>query len=225
MIEHSNCVLVEAALSLLSSIFPKSPKQKALDEASKLIWRIIDDELYQNNMLPDEMSVAIKGGLSVDEIPNSIGPFGRVPTNPIPVNGAIGELAYLSRLHAVDNSNLIFHRLGAIASVDVYETVSLNGRHWDILFLDPYHPRKSKRAPEGFQIGRARQFSGFHVRCSAFPYDFDECKSATPDMLRLAYVTRDSIRQALKAHSFDRPASHARHVSGIETNLTSFMSS
>jgi hypothetical protein len=30
----------------------------------------------------------------------------------------------------------MFHRLGSLGSIDVYETVSLNGAEWDILFLD-----------------------------------------------------------------------------------------
>jgi hypothetical protein len=33
-----------------------------------------------------------------DEIPGTHGPFGIVSTNPIPVNGIIGEMVYLNRL-------------------------------------------------------------------------------------------------------------------------------
>jgi hypothetical protein len=161
---------MEEIMGFLSRMFVGHPHKKA----SRLIWQIIEDEAYQNNMLPAEMSDPIKRGLAVDKLPTAVGPFGQVETNPIPVNGAIGELAYLSRLESLNKSHLLFHR------------------HWDLLFLDPYHLTKSKLAPEGFRLGEARQFSGFHVYCAKFPYDFDDCKTSTPDMLRLAYVPGDN---------------------------------
>jgi hypothetical protein len=179
---------MEEIMGFLSRMFVGHPHKKA----SRLIWQIIEDEAYQNNMLPAEMSDPIKRGLAVDKLPTAVGPFGQVETNPIPVNGAIGELAYLSRLESLNKSHLLFHRLGSVNFIDVYETVSINGRHWDLLFLDPYHLTKSKLAPEGFRLGEARQFSGFHVYCAKFPYDFDDCKTSTPDMLRLAYVPGDN---------------------------------
>jgi len=46
----------------------------------------------------------------------------------------------------------LFHRLGAIDKVDVFEAVSFNGSEWFILFVDLYHPRRSRLAPDGFRF-------------------------------------------------------------------------
>jgi hypothetical protein len=210
-------------MSLWSRLFKQSAADKAMKEGIRLIWRIVEDEAYQNDMLPPDFSDPIKKGIAVDSLPNATGPFGREPTNPIPVNGAIGELAYLSRLESLEGCNLLFHRLGAINTVDVFEVVTIDGRHWDILYLHCYHPSKTKLAPAGFRIGAPRHFSGFNTSCPQFPYDFDENKTATPDMLRLAYAPRETIRNALRQSSFDRPVSHERKVAAVKGLLTSFM--
>jgi hypothetical protein len=115
-------------------------------------------------MLPPEFSDPIKKGIDVDSLPNATGPFGREPTNPIPVNGAIGELAYLSSLESLEGCSLLFHRLGAINTVDAFEVVTTDGRHWEILYLHCYHPSKSKLAPAGFRMGARHGSSAASIR-------------------------------------------------------------
>ncbi len=84
---------------------------------------------------------------------------------------------------------ILFHRIGAVNTVDVFEAVTYSGSGWFVFFLDMYHPRRSRQAPEGFVIAKEpRQFSGFHNYCKNFPYDFVEAKQESPDMLRLAYI-------------------------------------
>src|SRR3546814_10801196 len=61
------------------------------------------------------------------DLPNGSGPFGFTETNPIPVNGPIGQLAYLSRLETQSGQRILFHRLGAIDKVDVFEAVTFDG--------------------------------------------------------------------------------------------------
>ena len=87
-----------------------------------------------------------------DLIPNAFGEFGRTLTNPIPVNGPVGELVYLSRLETLDGSAIAFHRIGAFDKVDVFEVLSEDGRHWDVLYLSLYFGRKSKHVPSGYRM-------------------------------------------------------------------------
>src|SRR3546814_6579765 len=61
------------------------------------------------------------------DLPNGSGPFGFTETNPIPVNGPIGQLAYLSRLETQSGQRILFHRLAAIDKVDVFEAVTFDG--------------------------------------------------------------------------------------------------
>jgi hypothetical protein len=99
-------------------------------------------------------------GMDCDKLPDGIGEFGRSQTNPIPVNGSGGQLMYLHRLRCRCGCGLFFHRLGSVrvsktgAVVDIYETVCIRGKHWDILYLDLYHPRRSSIVPNGYKPSR-----------------------------------------------------------------------
>lgn len=194
---------------------------EAAKSAMEGIWRLIDDEAYQNDMLPAPISDAIKGGSAVDNIPNGCGAFGLDKANPIPVNGALGELAYLSRLETVKGERLLFHRVGAINRIDVFEAVTITGTSWHVLFLDLYHPRRSRLAPEGFRLGEPGQFTGFLTYCPNFPYDFVECKRSAPGILGFAYIAISSVAPALEQKLFSRPLAHAAQVTIVEGMITS----
>src|SRR3546814_6331822 len=73
------------------------------------------------------MQVMLESAPAYDKDPNGSGPFGFTETNPIPVNGPIGQLAYLSRLETQSGQRILFHRLGAIDKVDVFEAVTFDG--------------------------------------------------------------------------------------------------
>jgi len=85
----------------------------------------------------------ITAGAYVDEIENAFCNFGLILTNPIPVNGPIGEVIYLSSLRQLGKTKILFHRIGSIDGFDVFESVSVDGKTWDIFYLDMFHPRKS----------------------------------------------------------------------------------
>ena len=106
------------------------------------IHRILDDEQFQLELVHPAMKAMLESAPAYDKDPNGTGPFGFTETNPIPVNGPIGQLAYLSRLETQSGQRILFHRLGAIGTVDVFEAVSFNGAEWFILFVDLYHPRR-----------------------------------------------------------------------------------
>lgn len=97
-------------------------------------------------LLPLEIRALLEAGPATDEIPGSSGEFGRDPRNPVPVNGPIGQALYPSL--TMNPGQFVFaHRLGSLGKVDVFETVTSDGSHWDLLYLSLYHPRKSRKAP------------------------------------------------------------------------------
>jgi hypothetical protein len=208
-------------MSLWSKISGSGGKDRLSTGAGELVWKLIDDENYQNNLLPPGMNELIKNASAVDKIPNGVGAFGLNERNPVPVNGAIGELAYLSRLETVNDERLLFHRIGAVHATDVFEAVTITGTSWHILFVDLYHCRRSRLAPDGFRVGERRQFSGFHTYCPNFPYDFVACKEATPDALRLAYIPLSNVVPALEQRLFARPIGHKAKVGIVEGMMTS----
>lgn len=137
------------------NIFKKTQKDETLKEQ-------LDDLLK----FPIDVSNESIYGLNCDILPDASGKFGKEITNPIPVNGPVGEIKYLNRLRYQDGVGFMYHRLGAKDEIDIYEIVSLDGKVWDILYFDMYHPRRSTKTPAGYS------FSKFHPIFSRFPFGF-----------------------------------------------------
>jgi len=104
-----------------------------------------------------QMGQIMQNGPNCDEIPGAKGPFGSL-SNPIPVNGPIGERKYLAKLRGETGHPVMFHRKGSNFSsavktpVDTFEVVCLDGTQRGEITFSPYHPRRSNRAPDGFTL-------------------------------------------------------------------------
>src|SRR3546814_5717825 len=98
------------------------------------------------------MKVMLESAPAYHKDPNGSGPLGFTETNPIPVNEPIGQLAYLSRLETQSGQRLLFHRIGAIDKVDVFEALTFDGSAWFIFFVNLYHPPRSRLPTNGFRF-------------------------------------------------------------------------
>ncbi|MGH7146935.1 MAG: hypothetical protein ACREIJ_03425 [Nitrospiraceae bacterium] len=160
----------------------------------------------------------ILAGLDCDQLPGAHGAFGSA-TNPIPVNGSIGELKYLGKLRGETGQALMFHRLGSFGSpvvknlVDRYEVVCLDGTQWNILDFDLYHPRRSKLAPPGYtltpynkDLGMDLPYAfGTNALVSDFPFGLPEAVIALYGESPGANFAR-KISERLQKYEFRRPA-------------------
>ena len=211
-------------MGFLSSLFGGNKEDKALHEALEYIRRILDDESFQLELIHPAMRPILESAPAYDKDPNGIGAFGFIETNPIPVNGPIGQLAYLSRLETQSGHRLLFHRIGAIGTVDVFEAVSFDGAEWFILFVDFYHPRRSRLAPDGFRFTQGvPQFSGFNKFCENFPYDFIEKKAAEHESgLGMAYIPISKVSKQIDSRIFSRPLAHKVKLDLVQSRLSSF---
>ena len=96
-------------------------------------------------------------GLSCDKLPNATGEFGSI-TNPIPVNGPLGEIKYLGKLRGKTGHAVFFHRISSTKSnvtnnpIDIFELVCQDGTQWNKLHFDVYHPRRSNLVPQGYTL-------------------------------------------------------------------------
>ena len=211
-------------MGFISNLFGGNKEDKALREALALINRIIEDEQFQLEHLNPIMKEMIESAPAYDKDPNGTGPFGFIETNPIPVNGPIGQLAYLSKLETQSGQRILFHRLGAMGTVDVFEAVSFDGREWFILFADFYHPRRSRLTPDGFRFTKEiGQFSGFTNFCEDFPYDFVEKKASMRDSgLSMAYIAISKVYDQIQNRVFNRPLAHKAKLELVKSRLSSF---
>lgn len=90
-----------------------------------------------------------------EQVNGATGRFGYDPTNPIPVNGALGEIFYLHSLRNEEHQRFFFSRLGSIwvkkypRKIDKYTVVSIDGSQHFNLYFDFYFERRSRYVPEG----------------------------------------------------------------------------
>ncbi|MGZ4964291.1 MAG: hypothetical protein ACXWC8_17180 [Limisphaerales bacterium] len=155
-------------------------------------------------------------GEDCDALKGATGEFGKCATNPIPVNGLLGTFKYLGKLRASHGPALYFHRVSSVKStiaqhpVDVYETITMDGRVWDVLFVHMYHPRRSNLAPAGYhlnvfdkQLGDLPFAYGVDTQLRNFPADLPEALEASMGGA-FARRARERIAQA----DFTRPQAH-----------------
>jgi hypothetical protein len=209
-------------MGLLNRVF--QPRKAAFDDAIAWLVRFVDDEEYQNSLLDPPIRQLSLLGAPVDQLPNGHGAFGTSLRNPIPVNGAMGELAYLSKLRTEAGERLLFHRLGSVDDIDVFEAVTWNGNDWHIFYLDMYHPRRSRKAPAGFILGEGpSHFGGFsQFCCKNFPLDFLEYRArlAVKRDFDLAYISAVTIEKILGSASFGVTGEYLVRKVAAEIRLT-----
>jgi len=140
---------------------PSQEAAKLLKEIGRLLYN--DEE--QNKLIPAQHRSSITGGVDCDVLPGALGAFGLLPSNPIPTNGPIGQVLYLSRLRTQAGNPIMFHRVrseeGRLGVVDVYEVLSTDGTVRQTLFLSMYHPRKCKLTPRGYTYAAEFDSSNF----------------------------------------------------------------
>jgi hypothetical protein len=215
-------------MGLLSKLFGKGdgpPKGAQLDPEVRKIFekieRLLRDDEAQLELVDPEIREILKRAPFYDKSPDGSGPFGLCITNPIPTNGPVGELAYLSRLRTSDGERILFHRIGAAEKIDIYEAVTFSGGRWFLFYLDMYHPKKSRLAPAGFVLSKeACQFSGFNCHCPGFPYDFAEIRHRSGG-LRPAYMPMGDIARAIDSKAYDRPAAHIERLRQLTISSSS----
>ena len=154
----------------------KDEEENSSSEVEQILNKVLtflDDEVAQNATFPESLRNVIKSNGSCDYIPSGFGEFGRTVTNPIPVNGPLGELLYLSSLITDDGHPVVFHRIGSLNNIDMFEVLATSGRHWDVIFLSLYYPRKSRALPSGYRFNpnqrQSRLFRGTNDFVEGFP--------------------------------------------------------
>ncbi len=187
-----------------------SPEVRAVFEKLDFFFQ---NEKAQTDRLAEPFRSQVLGGASCDEVAGATGEFGTRLSNPIPVNGPIGELIYLSNLRvAPANTPIMFHRLGSIRGIDVFEIVSFDGAAWDFLFFDMYHPRKSHVSPPGYQMAtgkdRKSMLFGTNEFVASFPDQLMDAISRTYDRSIGVKMRPKEVHEAIERGRFKRPDAH-----------------
>ena len=178
----------------------KSDSNKRINQILGEIHLLLNSDEEQNIAMsknPVIKELLFDGTSGVDRLPNAEGSFGRDMRNPIPCNGPLGEWTYLSRLLYKDtNEKMFFHRLCSVGNnIDQFELISMSGRVLDYLYLDMYHPRKSKFCPDGYVFQNDVKLLRGITRgiCMTFPAGLPEMiRSKCIDVIGVALVDPDA---------------------------------
>lgn len=134
---------------------------------------VLNSDDVQNMFLPPHVRSRMAGG--DPDARASVDGLGTAPDRAIPVNGVLGEIAYLSSLVSPSGVGAFFHRLGSVpgprgVSLDAYEVVSFDGEAWDVFYLDMYSLHKTRIAPKGWSLAdRIDGVSGVNWFVADFP--------------------------------------------------------
>lgn len=153
--------------ALMKSDINRTRSEKMYDNALKLF----NSAELQNATLPPDLRERVEKGEDCDVVSGAVGRFGHDATNPIPVNGPLGELTYLSRLRLRSTGSMVFfHKVDTQDGVDVFELVNVSGKFVDYLYLDMFHPRASRLYPEQYTMEKEAVFPrGVTTRVHHFP--------------------------------------------------------
>ena len=178
------------------------------DELLEMISSYLENEEFQNEMAMKSnpmLGMKLMVGQDCDEMSGAKGEFGLVETNPIPVNGSLGQQIYLSKLRTQAGSKLLFQRLGStsnqVGMVDVFEVISFDGEVHAQLFLELYNKRRSRKAPKGFKLADGfSPLTGTHVRVPNFPEGYREYvyEAVHDKILQRAYEEPSVIERVVK---------------------------
>ncbi len=199
-------------------VWPFSKKTSGLSPEVERIFEkisyLLENDAEQLALYPEPLRARLLAGTNVDCISAGVGPFGQSIKNPIPVNGPIGEMVYLSSLR-FGEQRLLFHRVRSINEIDIYECVTMDGASWDILFLDMYHPRKSKLSPRDYSMVSNPLFGGVNREVSGFPELIYEAIAAHTKSQFGMSLADPRIRQSIEKINFQKPRRHATRIARI----------
>ena len=193
----------------------------ALTQMYEKLFRTLSDEAEQIEHYPESLKALMIGGSDGDKNVGGYGPFGASVTNPIPVNGPIGQILYLSSFR-LNDERILFHRLGSIEKIDVFECVDIKCTDWKLLYLDMYHPRKSKIAPEGYSIARDNVLlSGVTYMVSDFPRRLYSGVVEYSEKRFGMSIADPTVRMSVARVAFDRPPHHLTTIKDNQSRWTS----
>lgn len=193
-----------------------------IERIVKKVRLVTEDEETQNGLYPPIIKNQMLKGERCHQVAGGYGEFGRQRTNPIPVNGALGEVTYISRLvkkGLLKDSRVLFHRLGSQGILDVYETVTADGKRWDLMWFDMYHPNRSRKSVHGYRIKKVALWTGWNKQCRDFPRDLEMIMAQADEEMGLPTLAA-GIRKLIRDVRWKKPAAHAKRVEEVLGELT-----
>lgn len=165
------------------------------DDDFQFAMNYVDNEGFQNQTLFPFLRDEVLAGSDVDYIKANDETFGLQVDNPVPVNGPVGQQTYLSRLRTPEGLGFLFHRIGSNSGIDIYEIMSFDGEYHLEVFMDMYHPRRSRLPLPGLKLVEEPQaLTGFTTATKVFPLNYARYYSQQNEDIRVAFATPEQMK-------------------------------
>lgn len=208
------------AIIVIAVAFGGRIKRKAsLASVFEKVYQLLQNEDMQNALYPSSLQSLLKPDNANRQISDL---YGTDITDPIRVNGPLGELLYISGLRHPSGASYLGHRLGSLRSTDVYEVVSDDFRDWRIIFFDMYWANKDTVAPKGLIYHGAEELAKGQFGLSAtnrfiskFPIDFwENLIQGTQEQFGFP-----AVKTQLKSLDYSRAKRPGQHLENLQKTL------
>ncbi len=209
---------VAVILVILLAFSIKSARKKAVNEVSvdgifARTKNMLYDEEVQNGNLDDSLQSILKQ----NECNRACSPgYGFSPSDPIRVNGPLGEQLYIAMLRGMDGQAVIGHRLGSLKQLDIFEVATSDFTQWAVLVFDMYYLSKDTVAPAGFIIDPSgiRTLTATNRFMAHFPSNFySELIDAVSEQIGFPLV--NTLLSDIQSDGITRPEAHQELMSQI----------
>jgi len=171
------------------------------------------DEEIQNGNLDDSLQSILKQ----NECNRACSPgYGFSPSDPIRVNGPLGEQLYIAMLRGLDGQAVIGHRLGSLKQLDIFEVATSDFTQWAVLVFDMYYLSKDTAAPAGFIIDPSgiRTLTATNRFMAYFPSNFySELIDAVSEQIGFPLV--NTLLSEIQSDGIARPEAHQELMNQI----------
>ena len=104
--------------------------------------------------------------------------------------------------------------------IDIYEVVSWDGKLWDILYLDCYHDRKIKGAPQYYTLNKVEGLTGVNSYLENFPSGiYEAAQKLTQNFLGLPLA--NPMMRHINTSRLRRPSKFLDEINKIKKELAS----
>ena len=206
-------ILVIALVLVLKRTRRQAAKQISTRGMFAKMNNMLYDEEIQNGNLVDSLQSILKQ----NECNRACSPgYGFSPSDPIRVNGPLGEQLYIAMLRGLDGQAVIGHRLGSLKQLDIFEVATSDFTQWAVLVFDMYYLSKDKVAPAGFIIDPSgiRTLTATNRFMAHFPSNFySELIDAVSEQIGFPLV--NTLLSDIQSDGIIRPEAHQRLMNQI----------
>ena len=206
-------ILVTALVLVLKRTRRQAAKQISVRGIFAKMNNMLYDEEIQNGNLDDSLQSILKQ----NECNRACSPgYGFSPSDPIRVNGPLGEQLYIAMLRGLDGQAVIGHRLGSLKQLDIFEVTTSDFTQWAVLVFDMYYLSKDTVAPAGFIIDLSgiRTLTATNRFMAHFPSNFySELIDAVSEQIGFPLV--NTLLSDIQSDGITRPEAHQELMNQI----------